>query len=382
MADWLDYPGLTRQTFSGLTPLPWFRDPAIIVLHSTEGGGYPGYAGGGEAPHFTVDMYGRTAHQHFPLSQASRGLVARPDGIHTNTGGAIQIEIIGSCVQGSSLPSVITPDDGAMAYLAGLITAIAQATGIKMQSSVSWESYPSSYGSGNGVRLGSAAWASYEGILGHQHVPDNLHGDPGNFDIARLLSMVGGPAPAPDPHPLLSIGSTGPAVVRVQQFLHIADDGIFGQQTYGAVKAYQASVGLDPDGVVGPLTWAKIEAGVQPTSNPVTPTPAPAPAPAPSGPVVIAPGVPAPPYPLPAGYYFGPKAGPVQSVSGYFSHRDDLRTWQQRMADRGWTITADGLYGPQTAGVAHDFQVEKHLTVDSLIGPQTWAAAWTEPVTR
>lgn len=88
----------------------------------------------------------------------------------------------------------------------------------------------------------------------------------------------------------------------------------------------------------------------------------------------------APRFPLPRGYYFGPRSGPRYSVSGYYSHRADLRRWQQRMRDRGWSLTADGLYGPTTAKVARQFQAEKGLPVDGLIGAQTWAAAWTEPI--
>jgi hypothetical protein len=98
-------------------------------------------------------------------------------------------------------------------------------------------------------------------------------------------------------------------------------------------------------------------------------------------PPVVQPGVAAPPFPLAAGSYFGPKSGPAESVSGYYSHRDDLRQWQQRMAERGWSITADGLYGPGTADVARSFQAEKRLQADGLIGPVTWAAAWTAPTT-
>ncbi|MFC9084892.1 peptidoglycan-binding domain-containing protein [Nocardiopsis dassonvillei] len=88
-----------------------------------------------------------------------------------------------------------------------------------------------------------------------------------------------------------------------------------------------------------------------------------------------------PTFPLPRGSYFGPKDGPAESVSGYFSHRSDLRRWQKQMLVRGWSIDADGLYGPQTARVARLFQQEKGLGVDSLIGPATWAAAWTAPIT-
>lgn len=89
----------------------------------------------------------------------------------------------------------------------------------------------------------------------------------------------------------------------------------------------------------------------------------------------------APAFPLPKGHYFGPKAGPTSSVSGYFSHRSDLRRWQTRMRDRGWRITPDGLYGPSTRRVAYQFQRDKGLAVDGLIGADTWRAAWASPVT-
>lgn len=102
----------------------------------------------------------------------------------------------------------------------------------------------------------------------------------------------------------------------------------------------------------------------------------------PVDPVIVGPRVTAaPPFPLPTGWYFGPEPGPRESVSGYHGHRGDLRTWQARMHLRGWDITADGLYGPVTAAVARHFQREKGLHPDALIGPQTWGAAWTAPVT-
>ena len=91
--------------------------------------------------------------------------------------------------------------------------------------------------------------------------------------------------------------------------------------------------------------------------------------------------MPAPPFPLPNGSYFGPRSGPAKSVSGYYSHREDLRVWQQRMKDRGWRITPDGLYGDETARVAKGFQAEKGLAADGLVGRDTWNAAWESPVT-
>lgn len=62
-------------------------------------------------------------------------------------------------------------------------------------------------------------------------------------------------------------------------------------------------------------------------------------------------------------------------------HGDDVRDWQQRMAVRGWRIAVDGWYGPASAAVCRAFQQEKHLSVDGVVGPVTWAAAWNAPVT-
>lgn len=108
----------------------------------------------------------------------------------------------------------------------------------------------------------------------------------------------------------------------------------------------------------------------------------------PSGPPVVPPAprppqpaTGAPPFPLPRGWYFGPRSGPRESVSGYHGNREHLRAWQARMAARGWRIGVDGLYGSGTADVARRFQRQKGLAVDGLIGPATWAAAWTAPVT-
>lgn len=57
-------------------------------------------------------------------------------------------------------------------------------------------------------------------------------------------------------------------------------------------------------------------------------------------------------------------------------------TWQERMRDRGWTIAVDDVYGPQSARVCAAFQREKALGVDGIVGPITWAAAWTAPITK
>lgn len=102
-----------------------------------------------------------------------------------------------------------------------------------------------------------------------------------------------------------------------------------------------------------------------------------------------APSTVAPPFPLARGQFFGPEGMGANSISGWHSHRDDLKRYQQRMKDRGWAMIVDGLYGPlgattptgNTAEITIAFQKEKGLYPDGFVGPNTWNAAWTSPVT-
>ena len=64
--------------------------------------------------------------------------------------------------------------------------------------------------------------------------------------------------------PMLRTGSRGDAVRKLQELLNAKGytcggvDGIFGSKTYAAVLAFQKANGLAADGIVGPLTWAKL----------------------------------------------------------------------------------------------------------------------------
>ena len=56
----------------------------------------------------------------------------------------------------------------------------------------------------------------------------------------------------------LQVGSQGELVAHVQKALEVSADGIFGPQTDAAVRSYQASAGLDVDGIVGLATWGAL----------------------------------------------------------------------------------------------------------------------------
>ncbi|RAY15950.1 hypothetical protein DPM19_09380 [Actinomadura craniellae] len=60
---------------------------------------------------------------------------------------------------------------------------------------------------------------------------------------------------------------------------------------------------------------------------------------------------------------------------------DDVRIWQVQMLKRGWRIKVDGAYGPRSENVCREFQREKHLTVDGIVGPHTWKASFEAPIT-
>ena len=105
--------------------------------------------------------------------------------------------------------------------------------------------------------------------------PDGVIGPITWQRIVQAYNQVGGtPIPPPTAPPLypgtpLRIGSTGAAVVTLQQNLNrvaaanptiprLVVDGVFGPATQSAVIAFQRYYGLVPDGIVGPLTWNRL----------------------------------------------------------------------------------------------------------------------------
>ena len=68
-------------------------------------------------------------------------------------------------------------------------------------------------------------------------------------------------------------GATGTEVMQLQRALNRAGckltvDGVFGNDTYNAVLAFQATNNLTIDGIVGPNTWDKLN-GQAPSNNQV-----------------------------------------------------------------------------------------------------------------
>jgi peptidoglycan hydrolase-like protein with peptidoglycan-binding domain len=77
-------------------------------------------------------------------------------------------------------------------------------------------------------------------------------------------------------------------------------------------------------------------------------------------------------FPLPDGWYFGPRSGPDRSVSNLVNERP---AWVAALARVQVVlgVPADGRYGPVTAAAARAWQAAHGLQADGLIGARTWA---------
>jgi len=133
---------------------------------------------------------------------------------------------------------------------------------------------------------------------------------------------------------VVTLGASGPAVIALQQALHITPaDGMFGPITAGAVMAFQRAHRLTPSGVVDAPTWAAL--------------------------------LPAPPSPL-----------------------LPFRTQVLQMGAQGAAVAAlqralhipgDGSFGPQTYGAVLALQRARHLVVSGVVDASVWTLLITHP---
>lgn len=185
--------------------------PNCGVIHTTEGTSLPGYQGGATAPNYTarpniarkrLDWFA-----HFEDQCSSRALRNLAGGVETNTANALQVELVGTCDPGTrdawerkglreGEHFIFWPDAPVWA-LKGLAEFVAWAKrehGIPIAGPPGaghfWTAYPTSYANGGGQRMTGAQWRKFKGWCGHQHVPENVHGDPGRLPWGRVKIMA------------------------------------------------------------------------------------------------------------------------------------------------------------------------------------------------
>lgn len=71
---------------------------------------------------------------------------------------------------------------------------------------------------------------------------------------------------------VLSMGAHGGLVSQAQRKLHVSADGVYGSRTASAVRSFQVSKGLQPDGVIGKQTNCLLKLGVAKAFAPPTTT--------------------------------------------------------------------------------------------------------------
>lgn len=134
-------------------------------------------------------------------------------------------------------------------------------------------------------------------------------------------------------YPTIREGSRGNFVKILQYLLNsygsnLSVDGVFGGATLRAVKQFQQNNGLSVDGIVGQNTWAKL-LNLNPSSEVL-------------------------------------RRGSRSSAVEYL---------QRLLLSFLYPITnIDGVFGPETENAVRAFQQENGLTVDGIVGQNTWQA--------
>lgn len=172
-----------------------------VVLHTTETSGWPSYAGWTVNPHATVmpvPGVGVKVHGHVPFTSASFSLRNLAGGVETNREFAFQFELIGTSDPNAPRNQYYWPNADKAVLLDlfdKVIKPMSDSFGIPLHAP-DFQAYPASAGArkpsgpSNTVRMSGAGWEQFTGYCGHQHVPENVHGDPGAFPWDRMMRYV------------------------------------------------------------------------------------------------------------------------------------------------------------------------------------------------
>ena len=191
--DW--YPRAHRVNVSPMS----YRDggsmldaPWRFVVHTTEGGTIAGaeqtFAVRRMWPHFCADPTTRTLRQYVPLSRAGRTLKNLAGGAETNRLACVQIELVGFA---DRIGELWTAD--ACEWLGGEFADLFHELGIWPGSTPrAWVDATDGFVARSDApqRMTAAEWSAFNGVCGHQHVPENDHYDPGRWNVAAFLAPI------------------------------------------------------------------------------------------------------------------------------------------------------------------------------------------------
>lgn len=196
------------QRYPGSSSAYWYegvypgdrQEVNVVVLHTTEGTSLPGYGGGSSAPNFTAvpDIKNKKLiwYQHYYVDSSSRALRNLSGGVQTNTNNVCQVELVGTCdprthAKWSSTSHIYWPQapEWALKEVAEFLAWMNVNHNVPLSGPSVWRSYPDSYGV-NDSRMTFSEWNAFKGVCGHQHVPENDHGDPGSLDFKAVIQFA------------------------------------------------------------------------------------------------------------------------------------------------------------------------------------------------
>lgn len=280
-----------------------------LLLHTTEGTSVPTYADrngrkGASAPNFTLmpDIARKRAtwYQHFRVDSSARALENRAGGVETNTDDVVQVELVGTCDPkthakwtAQNVPHIYWPEapDWLLEEIAEFLAWLHEEHGVPLVAAPEWLAYPSSYGN-TSARFTFDEWRKFKGVCGHQHAPENSHGDPGNIKIRWIIERAkqilgidkekpdGPGAPKPTtPKPVIPpfpgrkyfgagqrnqyVEQLGRQLVKKGFAKYHDGDGYqpgprwteYDRKNVQAFQRSRAELRGDADGLPGPLTW-------------------------------------------------------------------------------------------------------------------------------
>jgi hypothetical protein len=170
---------------------------SVVVIHTTESD--PGSAqavanylrNAGKASNEVYDPSNDETVALIPVDQAALSLRNEPGGVQTNrreTDGiagadVYQIEVVGRAAD------VAGYSEAWYQNLAKHVALVCWLTQTPLEFPCQFVAYPRpGYGKSSPYRMSFAQWNACRGVVGHQHVPENDHGDPG--DISRMVTIL------------------------------------------------------------------------------------------------------------------------------------------------------------------------------------------------
>lgn len=181
-------------------------------------------------------------------------------------------------------------------------------------------------------------------------LPLTVHGRTISEDTFKTGQNKPDPQPVPDipdtpsaeekNRPILRLIKDGPYmknnhVLAVQKALKarsydLTCDSVYGPQTESVVKKFQKDNNLKPDGIVGKLTYEALRIG---SEN---------------------------------------KFYPLIKLTNPYQEGEHIKEIQQILSNKGYQISIDGTYGPESEAIVRQFQKDSGLKVDGVVGQQTY----------